>query len=674
MASGEGNERSDLYTPPPKKSGAFMWADAIEEYLESDSSAPFPPRLRKKLDENFEGAKNHIAAALIQLGEPDGTLQIILEDYHGVRHFKKVDNMSMQGIHTGQPTVPLLIKQAEAVAELPKDWKISKRHKSTNSHKKMPRSYRKRSGSRKSNTIAVDKDGNFVDGIKFYYDKVEKKRIERPNSIRRRKDIVWTPADYATSKFGFSSALASDAQKLNRAMHGYTGQGKYNGPGLGRIMNRARGYIGGAAKLAGAGIAAYKGLKGGLYGGQGAYTHRNSLMEDGNPSMTIHAQSDETDDITLSNEEWIRPIYAPYIAPGTSSTFSSQLIDVNPGLFNFCPKLAAIAANYTHYELHQLVFQYRTKVNESNVNNGIAGDVLMTVTYDPSNDSFDSVQDIMQTSGRAMGRIVESLEIGVECDAGKSKDTRYFVRTTPVPIGRDIDEFDHCGLLVASNNVPHTYSNTAIGDLWCYYTVTLKQWKPGASKLNNQQRDLFVENTSRSELSTFYNAAAVLTNGLNPTVVKAQQSNIGGMISAIAAASKTLRYTFPAEMEGYFELTLSLEGTSLTSTSIALGQTGNVVAIADIYASLGSANSPAPTSNTTLITATGQFVTFHVKVRAATSNVDNQVQFTLQGGAATGTVTSWSLDVKEMTQNTWQSRQIPTPKFINLQTGIEVSI
>ena len=520
-------------------------------------------------------------------------------------------------------------------------------------------------------------------GKQAYFDKLSGSVTQRPNFLRKQagEPEPSTIDEWNATQFGLSAARSTDAQKYARQMHGYKGRGRYSfGKSLralggytksvGKIAKTAGGILKrGASDYASASLAMAGIGEQGLYGGQGEYA-MNQLMEGGAPSLQIHEQLDETDDISFTQEEYVRPIYAPFIAAGTTSSFNSQIIECNPGLTNFAPKLAALSANFTHYQIHQLIFTYRTKINESNVNNGIAGDVMMTFNYDPVNDSYDSVGDVMQSSGRVMARIVDSIQLGVECADSKSKDTKYFVRTCPVPLGRDVDEFDHGNLLVATNNIPSTYSNTAIGDLYCYYTVSLKQFKPGASKINSQQRDLFINNFNVIEASHIFGSG--VGSQISLATLRAQQSNIGGMLTSDAGGAQDIKYTFPADVEGFFEITFMLEGTGLTFIAANATTTGNVTLISDIYAGGGAGD--APGSYTTAFSSTRHIVIAHVRVRTSTTSiVNNAMDLTFADTGLTGTVTAWSYEVKEMSQNNWQSRKIQIPKFVNDATGIETT-
>ena len=552
-------------------------------------------------------------------------------------------------------------------------WHYQKKTKYTRKYKKMParKAYKRRTYKRRS------------------YIRNSKTFLNKETGLYELKPWVNSdPDNYVPEQFGRSFKNSTPSQKMNRMNAGYRGRGGYSpmvgGQGaysVGKGLRALGGYaksvrnIGrtlGTNKMTTsvAQAAADRAILGmGLYSGQGDYVS-NALMDGGAPSMTIHGQSDETDDITITQEEYVRPIYAPLVAPGTSSGFNAQIIEVNPGLQNLAPKLAAIAANYVHYEIGQLVFRFKSKINESNVNNGISGDIMATFNYDPANDSYDSVSDVMQSSGKAIGRIVDNLEVGVEVDPDKSKETKYFTRTCPVPLLRDIDEFDHGNLLIATNNIPSNFSNLAIGDLYIYYTITLKQFKPGSSKLNNQQKDYFVCSADRTEAAVFYNAATPSTS-LDKAACVAQQSNIGGRLSSPAAGFLT--YTFPADVEGFFEVKLMYEGTLLTRTQVTPSVTGNVDFINDIYGADPIAGD-TPSSMSYSLNALSCIAITHVRVRAATTITNNSLTFQPILGAGTGTITQWALDVSEITQNLWQKRSIQVPRFLNLDSGLATTV
>lgn len=536
----------------------------------------------------------------------------------------------------------------------------SRKYTKKSYHKKMPKRSYKRKSSRSSR-----KSSN-----PYYYDRVLGQKVVKPSVGRRWTKIladeesnVWkeyydpvnTVEDAAKLPFGLDSRSATDEQLLMRKQRGYRGSGSYSvgkmwrKSGLGKTMARAgRSMINAGVNKA---LGAMSGM--GLYGGQGLYND-NALIDGGAMPMAVMGNHDETETITITNCESIKDIYAPTIAAG-SSGYSAETIQVNPGLFNFSRKLSAIAKNYVQYEIKQLVFEIRPLISESNVNNGITGTLMAAPLYDPLQETPDNKDDMLDISGAVSGRIIDHMRVGVECDPRKTKDCEYFVRTGPVPTGRDVDEYDHCKFVVATNNIPATFSNLAIAELYVYYTIELRMWRNNRDIL----RDLYVCSVDTTEANT--------PQTIFNSIAKAQLSNIGTSLDS--TGSGVWKITFPADFSGNVEIKLSLEGTSLTRANAAVtyGINSNVSAITDLYGVGVAGDAPAATGG--IASTTGLIVTTHARVRSVTGGVDNTLTITVSGGAGTGTVSQWELDIQEYSSQFFQSRSNPVPVFVNYATG-----
>jgi hypothetical protein len=494
-------------------------------------------------------------------------------------------------------------------------------------------------------------------------------------TIRVRRTAAGGSPDIAAA-YGDTYATADAQQRGLRNQHGFYGRGKYS---FGKALRAGLGYTKTAGKIArsiaktGVQLAAdYAtgraftggGMYGGqgIYGGQGEYRH-NALMEGGDMSMQVHGQNDETDSMTLTNREFVKEIYAP-----NNSGFNLENIECNPGLPGFAPKLAAIAANYQQYEIKQLVFEIVPLISESNVNNGITGTIMAVWNYDTNTDLYDNKEDIMQSSGAVSGRIVDKLTCGVECDDKKTKETEYFTRTCPVPLGRDADEFDHGKLVVATNNIPAALYNLTIAELYVYYTIELRHFKPGTTRLNGQQRDEFACSVNATEITS------PSANFTNQQVLRAQQSNIGGRLTGDNLPADPLfplvniqsgwEYTFPAEFNGYVEVRLILENNSNTRTGAVDTVTGNVTRVQDLVPGSSGLGLDPPHSNFVVFGPTSVICVYRIKVRSATAGTDNKIKITLTGGGGQS-VTQWGFQVLELSQNMWQSRTNNLPIYIN---------
>ena len=496
----------------------------------------------------------------------------------------------------------------------------------------------------------------------------------------RRTSAGGDPSTAAT--YGDTWGTASEQQRANRTAHGYYGRGKFS---FGKSLRALGGYAKSVKRVtdtvgsAGVNIARNIGMArsymgGGLYGGQGSYDRKNALITGGDLSMTVHGQSDETDSLTLTNREFVKEIYAP-----NNSGFNLETIAVNPGLYDFAPKLAAIAGNYQQYELKQLVFEIVPLVSESNVNNGITGTIMAVFNYDANTDPFDNKEDIMQASGAVSGRIVDSLKLGVECDNTKTKDVEYFIRTTPVPINRDNDEFDHGKCVIATNNIPSQFYNLTIAELYVYYTVELRHWKPGSIRLNNQQRDEFLCNIDVKETET-PSTAIPANESANGDLLRAHQSNIGGKLTGNndGGASRFI-YTFPASVSGFFEIQVFIErsgGSPLTRTAAALtvGVGSQITLVNDMLPAFAGLGGDGVGSQFNCFSADRDIAIYHVKVRSAVGLNNNSAIIAFTGGDGSGDVKQWGFKVFELSQNLWPSRTNTVPVYVNDRTGVQVAV
>lgn len=476
--------------------------------------------------------------------------------------------------------------------------------------------------------------------------------------------------DVNKSIFGETRALANPLQRKYRNAFGYRGNGLYGGQGkytwskFGRDLKKYGGIAANAALMASPLAPEYTMLKSmykgrGLYGGQGEYK-ANALIDGGHHSMDIEAQNDETESITLCNTESVLEIFAPEILENYSSQFSLQSIDFNPGLYSLSRKLSAIAKNYVHYEIKQLVFEIRPLISESNVNNGITGTMMSAFLYDPQQSLPDSKDDMMDLSGAVSGRIVDHLKVGVECDPDKLKNTEYIVRTGPVPVGRDAGEYDHGRLIIATNNIPHDFSNKAIAELFVYYTVELRMWKPNRS----HPLDYFVQTGDVAESAT--------PGIINVDQMRsAQQNSLGGKLTGNVGTNVAhVIYTFPANYSGVVEICFNFHGSSLVrNTSCDTNVSGNVIQLKNQYGT----NEDGPTNDGPMyqiVAATSSV--FHYrsqfKVKSVTGNLNNEVVLTLSGSTtATGTIRTLQFQCREISDQLFESRTVPTPLFVNTQ-------
>lgn len=303
--------------------------------------------------------------------------------------------------------------------------------------------------------------------------------------------------DASRSKYGLTWAKANKAQRAARKADNMLGQGLY--------MRGSGGFFGdlwrNRSKIFDAGDAAAKAMGFGNISGPlrqalrasgiGAYdVATNDLINGGNQN-TFQAPSftpvSDTGEIMMSNREYISNVYGP-----SSSGFSVQSYELNPGLESTFPFLAQIAANYSEYEFKQLIFSYKSTVTDFQTTNGIAGQVLTATQYNTDEDVFRDKQSMMVYHGAASAKSTGNIMSGVECDPRKLSGTvGKFVRHQGLPRGEDQKEYDLGRFNIATVDFPSVLQNQAIGELWVSYTVVLRRPKLVVSRGLAISQDLY---------------------------------------------------------------------------------------------------------------------------------------------------------------------------------------
>lgn len=331
-----------------------------------------------------------------------------------------------------------------------------------------------------------------------------------------------TPISLA--EVGASYRDATEEQRAKRKHFNMTGRGKYAMTGRGGFFGRMLGgligqpdlgdklgdvawnvgknFIPGAArtigdavfaqtdKMTGSGL--YRGK--GLYKGRGAYAVNNLITDGGATASSIVPTFQPTDlhEITYSNREYVRDIYAPGTAAAPASVpFSVQQWALNPGLVESFPWLSQIAINFEEYEILQLAYTYKSTVADFASASGQVGQVVMATQYNPNSDPFADKEEMMLYEGGMSCKTTESLIHGVECDPAKiAGAASKYVRVGSLPPTEDLKNYDLGRTAIAVLNCPSTYAGQQLGELWVSYTVKLRKPKFAAGNAYNVRRDV----------------------------------------------------------------------------------------------------------------------------------------------------------------------------------------
>lgn len=251
------------------------------------------------------------------------------------------------------------------------------------------------------------------------------------------------------------------------------------------------------AELAGKGMYSKKRMLGqGLYRGSGLYKGRgtyatNHIITDGGATASAivprFSQSDVTE-ITLSNREYVRDIYAPLL----SVAFSIESWSLNPGLPDSFPWLSQLAINFEEYEIVQLIYTFKSTVADFASASGQVGQIVMATQYNPNSDVFADKEEMMLHDGGMSCKTTESLVHGIECDPAKNAGApQKYVRVGSLPPTEDLKNYDLGRTSIAVINCPSTYSGQQLGELWVSYTIKLRKPKFASGNAYNIRRDIF---------------------------------------------------------------------------------------------------------------------------------------------------------------------------------------
>lgn len=529
---------------------------------------------------------------------------------------------------------------------------------------------------------------------------------KRKPSYRLRVPIGSAIDNLVRPSFGNAPDLDASAY-ANRRMYSYRGQGRYGtrmrklrSSGLRLRSRRYRGrgmYMGGSGGYWGRKIGGFFGkadlgdklgdiggsmirqfVPGGslamdaanaasrVYSGQGEYVN-NSLVDGAEPIPTFNPTPDGST-VTISHREYIGDIYAP----DSGALFQCTPFAVNPGIERTFPWLSQIAQNYDEYTLQQCMFSYRSTVADFASNSGQVGQVIMATIYNASSDPFADKAQMMQYDASMSCKTSESMVHGVECDPAKlSGPVGRFVRSNPVAVSQDVNNYDHGLFNIAVTETPSTYANQAMGELWVSYTVQLRKPKFFVNRGLGISRDVFACNQcpGTKQPFNFTTAPSALLIG--------QQNNIGCVLSqydsantvvvptgapalncisswqemgpATAGTISHFEVTFPANYTGILRCTLHVAapaGTQVTGEFVPYAQ-GNITRFYDTFGQIGAIWKNGCSAFNDANNAGGTSIqTFNIRVTNAANGIDNKIFFPFTGGHFQ--IDTAMLDISEM--------------------------
>jgi hypothetical protein len=350
----------------------------------------------------------------------------------------------------------------------------------------------------------------------------------------------------------------------------------------------------------------------GMYTGYGAYKPKkkrkrlssgakgpvsNSLIAGSDimiPSFT--SAGNETGGITISRKEYLGDVFAPAATSATEiPSFTNTTYAINPGVERSFPWLSQIAQNFEEYTLHQLIYTFRTTITDvGNSRTGQCGTIVMCTRYNVGNAPFDDKVSMMEYEGAMSAKATDSMLHGVECDPNKlSGNPGKYVRCNGFANGnQDTRDYDHGLFQIAVANPPYEYASQTLGELWVTYTISLRKPKFFVGRGFGISQDLYLNMPSTSQLSIVPElpmgdaglARQYLTAELNNLRTILQpvfqgalatspgfDAKLNAIQAVVPAFTRGLKITFPANVTGFFEVTMSMRMRSAAPASAAGG-------------------------------------------------------------------------------------------------------
>jgi len=359
-----------------------------------------------------------------------------------------------------------------------------------------------------------------------------------------------TPANIR--RFGNTYASGTVAQKRNRTMYGYTGNGMYTGQGayrgrgaysVGSFLKAASPFAKIAAEAGGRALlntmpyggAIRSGLNAFGYRGMGAYS-REGVSND---LVTGKGQAPVSSGVphfrTMPGEDGSLMVsYREYLGDVFGNTgdapFVVNSVPMNPGLETSFPWLSQIASNFKEYEWKQCVFDFRSMITDMTTTNGQLGQIIMTSEYNVDAQPYEDKNEMLTTVHAVSGKVIDDITHGVECDPTKMSGTPgKYIRTKPVLLNEDKKEYDLANFQFAVCDTPEALANLPLGQLYVSYTVLLRKARTFSARGNMISRWLaaspFVAGSAASATKSSHLFGLSNTSVVGTGLLTAQQNN-----------------------------------------------------------------------------------------------------------------------------------------------------
>jgi len=278
------------------------------------------------------------------------------------------------------------------------------------------------------------------------------------------KNAVTGYGAYKTKKQGGGGKAYYAKYKAAKAASAPADEGGWLASGLGAVGNALFPGIGG---MAGRGLGSL--IK--SVTGFGDYEiNQNSLVpEAGTPPLVANVAKNKV--FILQHKEYISDV----ISSATPGAFKLESYYINPGQTGTFPWGCGVAANYEHYQIRGMLFEFRSmSANALNSTNTALGQVIMATQYNSSLPNFVNKYEMENYEYGQSTKPSDSCIHPIECARSESVLGDLYVRPGAVPAGDDQRLYDFGNFQIASNGVQGASVN--LGELWVTYEIAL--YKP----------------------------------------------------------------------------------------------------------------------------------------------------------------------------------------------------
>lgn len=406
----------------------------------------------------------------------------------------------------------------------------------------------------------------------------------------------------------WNAYTADQMLRLGKKTKNYwSGSGAYKGlrRTIGNALIGAGGAVGGVGGMGAS-------LLGTAIKGRGAYeTVTNSLINDGEDSPTgpPNINEGQEGDMIISHREYITDIMGP--PSGTNGAFSTRIsYAINAAQTNLFSFLAQTALNYDEYEFIQLIFEFKSTLTDY-TSTGTCGSIMMATQYNATALPFTSKATMIEYDGCSSATIMNNLLHGVECDPDRRQGTKIMTTSQDgyVPSNQDAKTINMGTFQLALINIPTTFENQQLGELWVYYRVRL-----GKPKLFTGLK-LNLRYSAVTNLNPGASLATATPLGPLSSLLSDPGSNLGMTYQHVTSPATGLKLTWPSTIsQGRFKVWAWWSGlAALTNTGIANAVNCNTPGL--YYSSM------AVTAASTTVTGSECQLTFYVDISAANASI-----------------------------------------------------